>query len=460
MKQQTSTLFEKVRKYYEAQQYPQFFQLIDGALLLAEQYGETDLFIEFTLHKVSAYFQFCDYEIAIQALQEVEHLISDEASEAYIRYVNAKAAIHGALEDHETCYQYLCEAKRLAIQRQSMKSLMIIEANIGNYFYEKQRYDEALVQLKRSLQICDDLQYEAQRLYLSGRSRYIQICIKLGLLEEAAAHIAHVQRVPNYEQLPHYRMFIKAVVAYDCAREQYLCAYERLQKEMQALHHHESSYSYLYELFVEVAQHVEPLAQYVDTLRAYYDYRQQREEEHQQQRAKRLDMYFKTDHLQQLSWLDPLTQIKNRRYLDDHGASWLAESTTGVAVILFDADNFKHINDTYGHSMGDEVISLMAKCAETFFDNEDALVIRYGGDEFLVLCRIEDEDVLHAVLDSFQCMMHAQSYGDDEPLYISIGATFQQQAPYVLDALIAHADAALYAVKQQGRQHFSIYRAQ
>lgn len=457
MKQHTDVLFQKVVTHYEAQQYRQFFELIDSALLLAEQQDDLSTFVNLTLKKAAAYFQFSDYEIAIQALQDIEHIIDEQTSEARIRYMNLKATVCGALNDLETCYHYLCRAKELAEEQQSIEILMIIETNISHYFFEKERYDEAFVHLERTFELCEQLDYERDQLYLSGHARYIRICVKQQKFEEAAARIAYVESYPNVEKIQYYSYFVKAVVAYLCAMHEYEQAYARIQHEMTRFSKDEATYQYYYEQLIEIAEYVEPLEQYVKTLETYYEYMLEQQKQQQQQRAKRLDMYFKIDHLEQLTWLDPLTQIKNRRYLEGHASSWLKEASGAVAGILFDADHFKSINDTYGHDVGDEVICLMAKCAAAFFDKHNALFVRYGGDEFFALCPVESKEKLTTLLQTFQNVMHAQSYSKHETLQISIGATFHEQPLHDVRQLIDEADKALYNVKQDGRHHFAIY---
>lgn len=275
--------------------------------------------------------------------------------------------------------------------------------------------------------------------------------------EEAAARIAYVESYPNVEKIQYYNYFVKAVVAYLCAMHEYEEAYARIQHEMTRFSKDEATYQYYYEQLIEIAEYVEPLEQYVKTLETYYEYMLEQQKQQQQQRAKRLDMYFKIDHLEQLTWLDPLTQIKNRRYLEDHASNWLKEASGAVAGILFDADHFKSINDTYGHDVGDEVICLMAKCAAAFFDKHNALFVRYGGDEFFALCPVESKEKLTTLLQTFQNVMHAQSYSKHERLQISIGATFHEQPLHDVGQLIDEADKALYNVKQDGRHHFAIY---
>ena len=87
----------------------------------------------------------------------------------------------------------------------------------------------------------------------------------------------------------------------------------------------------------------------------------------------------KQQHLQ-LLYIDSLTNVYNRRYYDEHfqGADDIQ------AMVVIDVDNFKHINDNYGHDVGDIVLQSIAQTVLSCIRKTDA-VIRYGGDEFVII---------------------------------------------------------------------------
>ena len=89
---------------------------------------------------------------------------------------------------------------------------------------------------------------------------------------------------------------------------------------------------------------------------------------------------------------DTLTGLLNRAALDDHLTTALTE-TTPVAVLFVDLDGFKHVNDTHGHHAGDDVLRSVARRLRNAVRSSEELG-RYGGDEFVVVCRTDDPRVL------------------------------------------------------------------
>ena len=112
------------------------------------------------------------------------------------------------------------------------------------------------------------------------------------------------------------------------------------------------------------------------------------------------------DHIS-LSVLDPLTKLHNRRYLDTYLENFLKQShdeQKDLTIIMIDLDNFKSINDTYGHASGDEVLRQASERITSSIRHSD-LCVRYGGDEFIIALPSTDAKegkvVAERILSSF-----------------------------------------------------------
>ncbi|WP_148086491.1 bifunctional diguanylate cyclase/phosphodiesterase [Micromonospora sp. HM5-17] len=164
------------------------------------------------------------------------------------------------------------------------------------------------------------------------------------------------------------------------------------------------------------------------------------------------------DELAYLATHDPLTGLPNRRALTARMSELTAAGGTTAALLLLDIDNFKDINDLRGHTVGDEVLRLLARLLTEHLPAE-AVLGRLGGDEFAVLLPSCDADQALAV-GAGLCDLVARTplAVHDEPLRVtlSIGA-----AP--LDStdddtlLLAHADLALYQAKGEGRNRARLF---
>jgi diguanylate cyclase (GGDEF)-like protein len=170
------------------------------------------------------------------------------------------------------------------------------------------------------------------------------------------------------------------------------------------------------------------------------------------------------EHMRRLAECDPLTGLPNRGVFQS--TFWdRAEGGTRrqplAALLLIDIDGFKHINDTFGHSAGDECLRTIA--ARLGWAYEDALLLaRIGGDEFAVMIaspanRSAIENLTREMLRQLQAPL--VWLGQSFRISGSVGIAMPQD-PVDYDAaqLFAQADTALYAAKASGRNTFRIFR--
>jgi diguanylate cyclase (GGDEF)-like protein len=146
---------------------------------------------------------------------------------------------------------------------------------------------------------------------------------------------------------------------------------------------------------------------------------------------------------------DPLTGLPNRTLLRDRLEHALAKRGPGSAGLLFvDLDNFKDVNDAYGHAAGDTVLVEVARRLCTTVRPADT-VARLGGDEFVVVCEDVDREAVVALGQRLQeAMEEPVRAGDAEQrLTASIGCALGGHDP---DQLLAAADAAAYEAKRGG----------
>lgn len=139
----------------------------------------------------------------------------------------------------------------------------------------------------------------------------------------------------------------------------------------------------------------------------------------------------------------------------------LCKNASGTFIIM-DLDNFKLVNDLYGHDMGDSVLVAFADIVRLNVRSDD-VVCRIGGDEFMAfLPDATQEEVVRSLAHRLndQLMREAGSLmGEDHgiPLGISVGAVFTGEAPDDYQILFQYADSALYEVKRNGKHGYKIY---
>lgn len=158
---------------------------------------------------------------------------------------------------------------------------------------------------------------------------------------------------------------------------------------------------------------------------------------------------------------DALTNVANRRELENNLTSLITEfnekTRVPFSVIFADADHFKRVNDTYGHSVGDQVLIDLARLLtqETY---SGELVGRYGGEEFVVLC--PDTDLEQAVrrAERLRATLRKTKIGGIDRLRVTASFGVAQSEPGdTVESLLRRADKALYKAKEEGRDRTCSY---
>jgi diguanylate cyclase (GGDEF)-like protein len=168
--------------------------------------------------------------------------------------------------------------------------------------------------------------------------------------------------------------------------------------------------------------------------------------------------------MQFLAVTDTLTGVYNRRGLFDRGqqeVSRALRSSRPLAAIMLDIDHFKHINDTFSHVVGDEVLRILAKLCQENLRSMD-IIGRYGGEEFAIVLPESDTAAAQRVAERLR-----QSVADT-PVFtqngvvnftISVGVASMTDGIPTLAVLLDRADTAMYQAKETGRNRVCIASA-
>lgn len=164
-----------------------------------------------------------------------------------------------------------------------------------------------------------------------------------------------------------------------------------------------------------------------------------------------------------MSFHDVLTDLPNRRLFHDRLQRELSaakEKGTSLAVMFIDLDNFKRINDTLGHVVGDMLLQEVVQVLKRALRPED-LIARLGGDEFAILLqaisREEAARLAENIISALSCPLYVQQH----ELFIttSIGICLFPEDGVDMDSLLRYADAAMYTAKEKGKNNFQFYIA-
>jgi diguanylate cyclase (GGDEF)-like protein/PAS domain S-box-containing protein len=170
------------------------------------------------------------------------------------------------------------------------------------------------------------------------------------------------------------------------------------------------------------------------------------------------DLEEANDQLRKLAVTDELTGLRNRRSFEERLVmefSMARRRKRELSVLLIDVDNFKTINDRWGHAAGDEVLRRLGTILRTTVRLPD-LPARYGGEEFVVLLPESGEESAMGLARRVMQRVAAEDW-ENEPLTISVGMAAMNESLESGFQLVELADEALYAAKRAGKNRVMVH---
>jgi diguanylate cyclase (GGDEF)-like protein len=159
---------------------------------------------------------------------------------------------------------------------------------------------------------------------------------------------------------------------------------------------------------------------------------------------------------------DPLTNLFNRRYLEetlDHEIARASREGYSIGIMMIDLDHFKKVNDTYGHEAGDNVLKAIATTLSVETRRGD-FACRYGGEEFVIVMPNMDSHVAYERAEKLRNTLNSLyiPYGIYSlTITISMGIASYPANGLTRETILRAADKAMYAAKEAGRDHILSY---
>lgn len=180
-------------------------------------------------------------------------------------------------------------------------------------------------------------------------------------------------------------------------------------------------------------------------------------EEKVYQRTK--ELHEKNEELFQQATIDGLTGVFNRKYFLDLVREQLKEKSSGISLLLLDIDDFKQINDKYGHMAGDQVLIEFSGILKKTFASK-GIVGRMGGEEFAIFLMgvnegesLEEAEHLRGIIENSKIAFNVKN---QLSFTASIGITFMKKSGIKFEELYKNADAALYRSKESGKNKVTL----
>lgn len=167
--------------------------------------------------------------------------------------------------------------------------------------------------------------------------------------------------------------------------------------------------------------------------------------------------------LLEMARFDELSKLYNRRFLVEQAQAAIERAKRygeDLSLIMLDIDNFKKINDNYGHSCGDGVIRAISSLLKSSFRGTD-IIGRVGGEEFSIVMLNSNSDVAYAKAEAYRNNIEQMKYeynGQIIPVTVSLGVAELENHRQGLDELVRCADDALYKSKHNGKNQTTVYK--
>jgi diguanylate cyclase (GGDEF)-like protein/PAS domain S-box-containing protein len=183
---------------------------------------------------------------------------------------------------------------------------------------------------------------------------------------------------------------------------------------------------------------------------------------HRKVEAANLELQQALEREQNLARTDGLTGLFNRRHfftLAEHEFKVARRYNSTLSITIFDLDHFKHVNDRWGHQVGDEVLKHISRIIQSQLRESDILA-RYGGEEFILLMPNSNVKEAEHVAERIRASITAYRMHQTntvQRITVSMGVAALTEEVDSLDHLIRHADSALYKAKESGRDCVKVY---
>lgn len=166
-----------------------------------------------------------------------------------------------------------------------------------------------------------------------------------------------------------------------------------------------------------------------------------------------LDLIATMNKYEDLASKDPLTQIYNHGRMETEITNTInkfAKEKVPVSLMIMDIDFFKHVNDNYGHAVGDLTLKRFANMVTAYFDDNNGVVGRWGGEEFVAVCHETDSEKAVEIAETIRSMIAAEKFTNVGNITCSIGVTSIIEGDD-FEKAYRRMDNALYEAKSSGR---------
>lgn len=395
------------------------------------------------------------YEYALYYQQLCEKY-NDVEQDFHLHYMQAH--IYEYEQNFEQVQQSIRKGVSIAITSQDYAQLCRMKIFSSHIALSMNQLEDALSEAQTSIALLQ--QYAPENLQLYFRCQLVLASALNRLYQQDAPSIAlHTHPIAQHNPFERCRLFYTQ--ALDSAYNQNLDLTLQQLNEAHLLALQNNDLLMQMRIVQKQAMTFEQLARYKEAFDTMKQLEQLKEAFHKSNISSNILAFSIKNNLKEMQMranLDPLSGVYNRYYLEESANELLAQAmlhNDHICCIVFDVDNFKQINDTHGHLVGDKVIKMLGQTCQATLSDTETIIARYGGDEFVILAKsYGEQDVLNKSQRIFEAITSNKIYCDtvEFSVSLSMGIVCNRIVPTSDFKTLFHAaDQALYRAKNQGK---------
>ncbi|MFJ5763759.1 diguanylate cyclase [Lysinibacillus sp. NPDC093210] len=468
--QEFEELWITLDELYSANRYLEYIELSSAAIESANALALYDKAMHLLRYSCISYFQVGDLQISINLLDKYRELTFLYGNDIdIIQYYSLASIYWGTFGHLKKAEELLMKGLEIAERIQHIESMGKIYNNLSGLEIELGKYAKAKRLALKSLYYANEFETKHDEPYKSIiHSKTNLATAHIWLKEYDEADVLIKELLMMVKDPPYNKAQLEVFNAQALLFEKQGYIGEAIDMYQKSKHYalQNNDLSLLQTIYNSLVKLIEEQGNKIilsAVQKEYINILLEMQRENYTQVLFEMEYNNQKKHLERTSYIDPLTNIYNRRYFDEHAKAMVESATNGqkLALLMIDLDHFKSINDSNGHLFGDDALTMTATTLQQFFQPYKSIVARFGGDEFIVLIHLREEESISIIAQNLYNTLTSLvlTVNDDiVQLEFSIGVSTNEDAHITsVEQLIHYADSALYTSKRNGRNQITLY---
>ncbi|KOS60137.1 GGDEF domain-containing protein [Lysinibacillus agricola] len=469
--QEFDELWITLNELYNANRYLEYIELSSAAIESAIALGMYNKAILLLRYRCASYFQTGDLQVSISVLEQYRELTFQYGDDIDLIHHYILASIYWGTFGHlKKSEEFMIKGLKIAERIQHVESMGKIYNNLSDLENSLGNYQKAKEFALKSLYYANAFETKHDNPYTGIIHPKINLAVAQIWLEEFDEAYEILQELLVTIQNPPYsKVQLEVMNAYALLNEKQGSVGEAIDLYQKAKHYalQNNDLSLLQTIYNSLVKLIEEQGNKIvlcSIQKEYINILLEIQRENYTHVLFEMEYNDQKKQFEKTSYIDPLTNIYNRRYFDENAEKMVEKASSEnqqLALMMIDLDHFKEINDTNGHLFGDDALTITATTLKDYFQPFESIVARFGGDEFIVLSQLREGESVQSMTENLYQTLTALSLTiNDEAVQLefSIGVSTNKQGQITeVEELIHSADTALYTSKRNGRNQITVF---